>query len=519
MAFFEPNEIDQDSIIEELRPALMRNRLLLVVLFVIIVVSVYGVLLYKSDQFESTALLLVMLGRENSQAPIAAENASIFTDGVRAEEINSYVRVLSSHSLIEDTIDAVGLNRFYVEQGPPEGLVARAKYEIKKVAKVVKGKVDDTLIYVGLRADLSDREKVIKLIKRSLVVARERESNVIVVSLRLGDPSLARDYVSQLVLIYADRHIAARKNGNLMIAFQNQTEQYRNQLESLQQRMTDIRKEWHITSIDEQRSQLVGQIIRVEATLAEKRSVLAQLKSKEEELRVLIPGLDTKRTQYESMERNPTLKLLNDEIARLRVERTDMANRYDKGSLVLEVMDSKIEDVQSLISGEADQILGKVILEPNPLFDNLSLQIWNIKVEQEGIAAGIEHDAEQVVSLNAQIDKLNNGANVLEMAELDYAVLEDRYKSNAARLEQAKIKQEFDVQRIANVRLIAGPTYSEEPVAPRRLLIMAVGTVAAIVLSIALALLKEWAGARVYGRRELESISGIKYLGRFRLHG
>ncbi len=519
MAFFEPKALDQDSIFEELKPALMRNWVLLVVLFFTIVISVYGVLLYKSNQYESSALLLVMLGRENSQAPITAENASIFTDGVRAEEINSTVRVLSSHSLIEDAIDSIGVERFYAEPDPPKGLVARAKYAIKKVAKFAKRQVNTTLIYVGLRADLSDREKVIKLMKRSLVVARERDSNVINVSLRMVDPTLARDFVGELVGLYSERHIAVRKNENIRIAFENQTDQYRSQLINLQDRMMEIRKEWNITSIDEQRARMVSELIFVERALAQDMSLLAQLESQEVELILQLTGLKTVRKQSELLERNPIIQMLNDKIARLRVERIEMANRYDAGSIVLELMDTKIKEVESLIGTEDDQVLQTVIYEPNPVYDNISLTIWNLSVEREGVASKIENGKTIIADLNNQIARLNEGANLLEIAELDYSVLKERFKSNAARIEQAKVKQELDEQRISNVTLIAGPTYSEEPVAPRRLLIMAVGTVAAVVLSIALALLKEWVGARIYGRRELESIPGVTFMGRFRIYG
>ena len=519
MAFFEPKELDEDSIYEELKPALIRNKLLLGVLFTSIVAGVYGMLLYKSDQFESTALILVMLGRENTEAPIAAENATIFTDGVRAEEINSYVRILSSHSLIEDTIDAIGVERFFMEQDPPDGLVARAKYEVKKVAKVIKKQVDSTLIYVGLRANLSDREKVIKLLKRSLVVARERDSNVISVSLRLVDPGLAQDIVQELIDQYSQRHIALRKNENIQMAFEGQTALYRGQLLESRDKMATIRMTWNITSIDEQRSVLVGQVIRVQAGLDQKNSLLAQSKSQEDSIMKLLPTLSRERRQSESKERNPTLKFLHDEIARLQVERIETSKRYDEGSVVLGLIDSKIEDVKSLIKFENEQVIQTVIFEPNPLYDDLSLRVSILTVEQDGILSGIEQDTILVKKLREEIEHLNEGANLLEMAELDYRVLEDRFKSNAARAEQAKIKQALDAQNIANVTLVGGPTYSEEPVAPRRLLIMAVGTAAALVMSIALVLLKEWASARIYGRRELESISGVKFLGKFRLHG
>lgn len=518
MSFFEPTDITHESVMEEIRPTLSRNKLLIFVLFVSIVVGVYGYLLYKSDQYESNALILVTLGRENSEAPITAENASIFTDGVRAEEINSYVRLLSSHTLIEDAIDSVGLERFYVEPTRPDGLVAIAKYEIKRVAKVVKGQVDEAIIYVGLRPDLSDRDKVIKLIKRSMVVARERESNVITISLRLVDPTLARDFVGELVTIYSEKHIAVRKNDNIRLAFENQTEMYRGELVRMRDEMMTIRKEWGITSIEDQRRELVLEALRVESSLKQKRAMLAQFDSQKSEITDLLTALPLERRQAESKERNPTVELLNDELVRMRVERADTAKRYDEDSPILALLDEKLLDIESLLSLESEQITKTVVVEPNPLRDAQSLRSYDLSIDRRGVVSGIESDLARLDELQMMIQRLNDGGNLLEMAQLEYDVLEDRYKLNAARLEQAKITQELDAQQIANVALISGPTFSLEPVAPRRLLIMAVGIVGAFIASLGLTLLKEWIGARIYGRRDLESIPGVQYLGRFRLY-
>lgn len=519
MAFFKPEETDQESILEELVPTLQRNKLLLGALFALIVLGVYGALLYQSNKYESTALLLVMLGRENSEAPITAENASIFTDGVQAEEINSYVRLLSSHSLIEETVDRLGVERFTREPEPPKTIIGQLKYRARLVARWFKARVDDILIGMGLRPELSDREKVIKLLKRSLTVARERDSNVINVTLRLTDPKLAQETVDTMVSIYGERHIAARQNDNVRTAFELQTEVYRAQLGQLRDRMQEIREEWNITSAEQQRSSLVAELVRAEFGLQQKRSRLAQLQSEEAALNDLLNKLPGQRKQSEQLDQNPTIKLLNDELARVRIERAEKAKSYDEGSKILELLDAKIADVEALLEAEKEQITQSVIFELNPMVDELSHTANQLRVEAAGVATGIEQDEKIIAELKAQIERLNEGADLLEMAQLEYSVLEERFTSNAARLEQAKIKQALDNQRIANIALIGGPTYSEEPVAPRRLLLMGVGVAAAAVLSVALVLLKEWMGARVYGRRELETIPGVEYLGRFRVHG
>ena len=79
---------------QDLIQDVLRHWLLIAIFFVFTTAGTYVTLQLMTPKYESTAALLVKLGRENMQVPNTVNAGSVFSSGVRAEEINSGVRDL-----------------------------------------------------------------------------------------------------------------------------------------------------------------------------------------------------------------------------------------------------------------------------------------------------------------------------------------------------------------------------------------------------------------------------------------
>lgn len=497
MAFLAPNINPEDVFFKDVLATLLRNKGFVIRLFLAITIGVYIALMLRADQYESKALLLVQLGRENSQAPITADEATVFTNGVQKEEINSYVLLLYSHNLIEEVVNVMGIDRFIGVPPKPESLFGQAKYYGKSAARWTKNSVTDVLILVGLKTRLDERSKAILLLERSLTVARERDSNVIHISLRLQDPTLARDAISTLISIYSDRHLKFRKNSIVELAFELQAVSYKRQLEEMQIEMNGIRHKWGITSIEEQRKILVEDLMRAEYSLGEKEALAAQLAEEEVELLLQLLDLPELRTQAEVVGPNPHAEVIKARIVDLTMERAEKSSLYNTDASVIKLIDNNLKRLNTMLKGEELRTSTDVTTAPNPMVDDIRLSIRRVRVETKGLEAAIEVDRKHTAELSERLSDLNEGAGHLEMAALEYTVLESSYLSNAERVEKAKSAQVLESQRIANVSVMGIPTLETIPVAPKRMLLMGVGVLVALVLSLSLVLFKEWFFERV----------------------
>ena len=68
----------------------------------------------------------------------------------------------------------------------------------------------------------------------------------------------------------------------------------------------------------------------------------------------------------------------------------------------------------------------------------------------------------------------------------------------------------------SDTAIMSEPTASSEPVTPRKILIMAIGSIAALLLGIGVALIREWGRDIIYGTRDLANLPEIRVLGEFR---
>ena len=118
-----------------------------------------------------------------------------------------------------------------------------------------------------------------------------------------------------------------------------------------------------------------------------------------------------------------------------------------------------------------------------------------------------------MASIRSQLARLNIGADVVERVERDYRVAEASYLAFYKRMEEARLSEEMDGRRIANVSVIAAPNLPIEPVSPRKLFIMGILLPLALVLGTGMAAVMETMNDRVRVESDLLLIPGVPYLG------
>jgi uncharacterized protein involved in exopolysaccharide biosynthesis len=114
--------------------------------------------------------------------------------------------------------------------------------------------------------------------------------------------------------------------------------------------------------------------------------------------------------------------------------------------------------------------------------------------------------------LGRRIAAFNEHEIQLAKLQLQVDLAETNLRSYAERLEQARIDQALELDRISNVNVVQPPSLPQSPSAPRKLLLLGLGLLAACAGSCGVVFLSHQLEDRLYRRDEVETLLGVPVL-------
>ncbi len=461
------------TILEDLLYAVSSHRWLILIVFVSVVIGAYLALQLATDVYEVEGQLLVKLGRENAEVPVTVEKGGVISSGVRKEEIESEIRLLLSRPLIEAALDELGMDAFEVTEPLPKTLLERIKHRLKAMAKSLKQSLRDLFEKLNLTHPMSKREKLIHGLSNGLKAERERDSDVIGVTLRTALPEAGLRYLDTLLRLYLDHHVEVRREVDVRDLFEERLDFYRQRMDQLADERKRLRADLGLTAIDEERKLLLR---RVDAIGRELDRIARE--------RAMFP----QRRRLKRLARDgfsmPELESVKARLAQLRIEREQLLQGYDPASEKVRMLDTQMRKLEALAVAGLDTQEGKLKAQAQRLRERLQV--------------------------------LNDAENRLDRIRLEYKVASRQYNDMARRLEEARIDQGLDLRRVSNVAILSPPELPLTPVAPRKTLVMALSIPLGLLLGIGFALLVDYMGDRIRGYRDIERIAGLTSLGRFK---
>lgn len=444
------------------------------------VLTTYGAMQFVSDEYESTARLLVKLGRENVEVPVSVDKGGLISTGVRKEDINSEIQMLSARTQIEAAVDALGVPAFKMEPPPPETLFQIVKYELRQGYRWVKAQLKEASILLNLRPRLSDREEAISLVQKALHVDREKDSDVISVAARLPSADLAMKVVDTVVKLYLERRVEVRSERGMSSFFDEQLQALRGQLHELDERRLKLRDGLKISNISEERSLLLNRLqqLRTEAQKDEGEMSLLQKPAGDTAL------LPVEMTTITRLSSRPNYEQLRAKVTELRIKRTELLQRFQDGTEVVKSVDREIAQIETTLRQTLESQLR----------------------ERRVVADGIE------VRLRA----LNLAESDLDRIERDRTVVLQTYNTYSKRSEEARISEALDLRRVSNIAELNSAEQPIEPVGPRKLMIVGLALPFGFLVGLALALFLEYLNSTIRDERDLSGPEKDLFLGRLR---
>jgi uncharacterized protein involved in exopolysaccharide biosynthesis len=483
--------------LSEIGRALGYHRWLIVLVALGSVLVTYAGLQFVSDQYVSKAHLLVKLGRENVELPMTVEKGGLMSTGVRREEINSEIQLLTSRQLLESVVDTMGPAAFKLEPAPPSTWFQRRKQELRDIVKLVRGQIKEAMIALNLRPRLSEREETLLLVINTLSVEREKDSDVIAISSKLPSAALAEQVVNTLVTLYLDRRVSVRRDQGVSEFFDEQLNALRSKLTSLDLGKQQLRTQRQISSVGEERNLLLARL----------QLLYGEIAIDQRELSLLAPsqgravGVDIKtlasaapaassssaaRSAEVALTSYPNLEQLRSKVTELRLRQTDALQKFNADSELV------------LRSGrEVAQIEGT-------LRQAMTMRL----AERRALATSVER----------RLATLNTGEMELEVLERDRVLVTQNYQTYAKRREEARVSEALDLRRVSNIAILNAADRPIEPVYPRKVLILGLALPFGLLAGLAIALLLEYTNQTFRDERDLSGSDKALFMGLLRVH-
>jgi uncharacterized protein involved in exopolysaccharide biosynthesis len=440
------------------------------------VLLTYIILQTQPDLYEVQASLLVKLGRENADVPVTVASGNFVPSGVRKEDINSEVTLLTSEPLIETAVDKVGIDRFFPVRPPPVTLLEHLSAFGRSAVKAAREGVEEAFIALRLTPRLSRREKAVLAVKRNLSVKRDGESDVILVTLRLPDKKLAAELVTNLIDLYLSQRINVRSDERIQGVFEEKMQRFRKEMEKLDAERDAMRRAMNLSGSKQERDNLLRRRENVKELIATARRDIALM--------------DTEAAPFRPSETpgglaHASIEPFKVKIAELQMERARL-QQQSTGTKRIGDLDKEIAVLRGLALA--------------------TLEASIKKLEQE------------VADIDSRIQELNKGEDDLDRLQQEYALAQTHYVNYAKRFEDARTDEELNSRRVANIAVLSVPTNPAEPSSPRRVMLILASIPIGLLLGVSLAIFLDTIDGRL---REPSDIgkAGLVYLGTFNCRG
>jgi uncharacterized protein involved in exopolysaccharide biosynthesis len=498
--------------LEDVVAFLRRYHRLILLVFGFCVLATYVTLSLLTEQYDTTATVIVKMGRENLDPPSTARN-SVFSTGVRHEDVMSEIELIKSPLLLQQVVDEIGPEAFKDHRVPPPGLIGKAKYYTKLVLRFGKQQYKNLLYALSLKRRLDDRDGAVVELVGDLSMTWQKDTDVFQVSLRMADPTLSKRILDQLLHDYLLLHTEIRRGHGVEEFMNSESTKLESNLVAAEEAEDKWKAAHDLSSVKDQRP-LYLQTIRDLAnehdqTMRDIQTATRQLES----LKELIRSTPENMKQSQQDVTSPVINSYRQRLTVLQAERAELLSKYKEGSTVIVNKNEEIDRLKGLIGGERDTETAAVTITANPVRQDLEKKLHETEIAISGLEARSTAQVGQLRDLQGKLSAFDTADSHLRDLQRNRELLEAQYVSVAKRKEDTELSGALDSSRISNVAIVAPPWTDPEPAYPRKMLLMYVSMGVGLVLGIALALLLNYLDDEVHSVSDVQNILGAPCFG------
>jgi len=421
------------------------------------------VLLYAPRTYRSEARLFLQVGRESVRLdPTATTGKTIaLQQSGRDNEIATAIEVMKSRAIVEQVVDQltpeVVLGQAGTGQAAPNRLADTVTAPLHYVIGAIKN-IDP----------ISKREEAIIQILRNLEVDAEFDSTVIVLTYDAETPQLAQQVMSTVVDTFRNEHVRLHRTSGSKAFFAEQRAELEAKVQEAESSLRDAKNKMGVTSIEARRSTLETRLSTIELG---RNSTIQQIAATEARIKTLQGHVDAiperLHTSTKTMP-NSSADALRSQLYALQVKLLDLESKYSEDHPLVASARDQVAEAKQMVDREES--------ERSETTDSLNVNHRTLKLDlaqAESQLAGLEAEMAELDGQREQalgdLKQLNEFEVQLDELERNRTLARNNFFQYAEALEQARMDEALDSQRISNVNQAQAATLSEKPVSPSKL--------------------------------------------------
>ncbi|HZZ30153.1 MAG TPA: hypothetical protein VFE46_19300 [Pirellulales bacterium] len=451
--------------------------------------------------YRSESQLYIRLGRDSASldatATIGRTSLPSSLPSTREEEINTVTEILNSRALAEQVIGRLGTQTILHDQDPDESesvhSPAVAITPMTPVGSIMPVSAEATSVTSSEESSPSDndRDSAITKLQRMLQVQAVKKSDVVHIDCESRNPHLSQKIVGCLVDCYLADHLRLNRTSGAHAFFQEQADRMHAAVARSEEEIRNLKDQTGLAAPETQRDLLVSRAAHLEDELASTTTELASTEAQARTLRQKIAALPaTTVTSHTVGVESHGVELMRDELYRLQMAVQDMESKYtDEHILLKQARERLVAAKKSFESAPPSHEM--VTSGPNTVYEQSQVELVKLEPVLTALRAKLDKLQTQIAEAHDQIKTYN--ATQVQLAELsrDLKEQEANYQTYTEHLEQTRIDDALEADRISNISVFEPATFEPTPIKTKSHLAAALILLMGLTSAIGLPLLLE----------------------------
>jgi uncharacterized protein involved in exopolysaccharide biosynthesis/Mrp family chromosome partitioning ATPase len=449
------------------------------VVVVTLAAALFYLLVIRDDAYVVTAKVLVKLGPEQA-LPSTVLGLPPPVTGQRGQDVNSEVDILVSEGLVARVVDILHLDVPSPPPPPPSGLLPRLRYAAKAVSRRLKDSVNEVLIAVGFRERLGPRETAIYYLQRGLLAEAQRDSNIVVVSLALPFRKEGSVILNTLLEEYQKFRLGLFRDPAAVPFFRAELRAAEDELKRAEEDFQRFEAEGDITALEKQKEVVLSEI--------------GLARSRRDEVRIAHDALAAK-------------------VRRLEQERAKAEPDFASlGAFELDSFPQKLQVQLAELQRQREQLRMTDLEDGVRIQNNRRQSASLLALLGSNLESTLRERTSELAAREADLASREARLAGLQQREMGWTArkrksqaLEETYLRYRQKLEEASANATLSEQHLGNVVVVQPATDALVPAGMRKLTMLEIAAVVALLLAFAWVSLAEFFDDRVYTADSLEA--------------
>ena len=286
---------------------------------------------------------------------------------------------------------------------------------------------------------------------------------------------------------------------------------YATKLKESETNLQAFKQQKAVYQIEEQRTMLLQQRSDLDTTLKVSEHSIQELQKRVAHLKSQASAMEKTGIRYTPSDRENIIIEANNRLLNLKLTEQELSRRYKPDNYLVQNAREERQMVEEFIKKQEAETQTKVKTS-NPVFQNVEMELVRAETElssQKGKLAALR---QQVRKLDGEIKALDSHDQQLQELMRAQMIHAKNYETYVGKAEEARIAEDMDRMKLANISVIQEATAPDRPLKRNRLLHMILATIVGGALGIGFAFFTEVTRQTFSSPMEMERRLGLPVL-------